>query len=166
MSISLLPSEVPGSWGIIPDHIYTYCLIFACSPFYHIPCFSASISCLWGRGCFCWKPEGREVLRRRLTMETQEYLGMEGWGHCWWHSSVPMGILTDLGVAVRIAQEIHKVRLWGLLKYAKWGSWAVSPLHFLCLTLLILWGQVEVLDTCQLLLISLLAQFLSLYLGG
>ena len=66
------------------------------------------------------------MLRGRLTLEIQEYLGMEGWGHCWghcWrHPLVPMGILTDLGVAVRIAEEIHEVRLWGLLKYAKWGS--------------------------------------------
>lgn len=62
------------------------------------------------------------MLRRRLTLEIQEYLGMEDWGHCWRHPPVPMGIPTDLGVAVRIAQEIHEVRLWGLLKYAKWGS--------------------------------------------
>ena len=51
------------------------------------------------------------MLRRRLTLETPAYLGVEGWGHCWRHSPVPVGIPTDLGVAVRIAQEIHEVRL-------------------------------------------------------
>ena len=59
----------------------------------------------------------------------------------------PVGIPTNLNVAVRTAQEIHKLSLWNLPKYALRDPCALSSiLCLLCLTHLVLRVHPAVLD--------------------